>query len=125
MAESHPAAGAFDYGLDRILHEKARLGILTALFARTDGLRFNDLKELCALTDGNLSRHLQVLQDAGLVLVRKGYEGRRPLTVVRMSARGHRAFEIYLEELERVIRDAKSARAAADDPDVPPSWAPA
>ena len=58
-------AGSFAYeGLDRVLHEKARLGILTALATRPDGILFAELKDLCALTDGNLSRHLQVLREA-------------------------------------------------------------
>src|SRR5271168_3916234 len=67
---------AYD-GLDRVIHEKARLGLLTSLMAHPRGLAFADLKQLCGLTDGNLSRHLQVLQEAGLVEVTKGYEGNR------------------------------------------------
>ena len=62
-----PSPGSYAYeGLDRVLHEKARLGILTALQARFDGILFTDLKGLCSLTDGNLSRHVSVLQEAGL-----------------------------------------------------------
>ncbi len=61
-------AGSFSYdGLDRVLHEKARLGILTSLFTHPEGLVFNEIKALCALTDGNLSRHLQVLEREELV----------------------------------------------------------
>jgi len=76
-----PDAGRYAYvGLDRVLHEKARLGVLTALVARPDGVAFTELVRLCALTDGNLSRHLDVLAEAGLVEVRKGYDRRRPLT---------------------------------------------
>ena len=64
----NPDAGRYAYdGLDRVLHEKARLGILTALVARPDGLAFTELTRLCSLTDGNLSRHLDVLAEAGLV----------------------------------------------------------
>jgi len=123
-------AGHFAYtGLDRVLHEKARLGILTALITRPDGILFNDLKELCSLTDGNLSRHVQVLLEAELVEVWKGYEGRRPQTLVRLSATGRRQFVAYLEELEQVIRDAKPAtRAAAQRSKsfkAPPGWMPA
>ena len=67
--------GRFAYeGLDRVLHEKARLGIMTSLVTRPEGLLFSDLKRLCALTDGNLSRHLEVLREAGLVEVWKGDE---------------------------------------------------
>ena len=81
--------GRFAYeGLDRVLHEKARLGILTSLSTRPEGLLFGDLRRLCALTDGNLNRHLEVLQGAGLVEIWKRFEGRRPQTLVRLSVEG-------------------------------------
>ena len=109
--KSHDDSGRFAYdGLDRILHEKARLGILTSLATQPEGLLFNELKELCSLTDGNLSRHLQTLQDAGLVEVWKGFHEKRPQTLCRLSPAGQRRFHSYLEELERVIRDANVAR---------------
>ena len=99
------ASGRFAYdGLDRVLHEKARLGILTSLVAHPDGLKFGELRSLCALTDGNLSRHLDVLHEAGLVEVWKGTAGRRPQTLVRLTPDGRRRFTAYLEELERVVR---------------------
>ena len=102
--------GAYAYdGLDRVLHEKARLGILTALFTRAQGILFTDLKGLCSLTDGNLSRHLQVLQEAGLVTVRKGYRHNRPHTTCRMTVAGRRRFQDYLTVLEQVVRDAAEA----------------
>jgi len=104
--------GRFSYdGLDRVLHEKARLGILTSLATRPEGLLFGDLRRLCALTDGNLNRHLEVLQEAGLVEVWKRFEGKRPQTLVRLSAEGRRRFLEYLGELEKVLKDAKKARA--------------
>ena len=79
MPKSESVSAPFSYdGLDRVIHEKARLGLLTSLMAHPKGLAFADLKQLCGLTDGNLSRHLQVLQEAGLVEVIKGYEGNRP-----------------------------------------------
>ena len=120
--------GRFAYeGLDRVLHEKARLGIMTSLVTRPEGLLFGELKRLCALTDGNLSRHLDVLHDAGLVEVWKGFENRRPQTLCRLSLEGRQRFLAYLEELEHVIRDAmpKAARRAERVPDVPPGWQPA
>ena len=87
MAKTSPAkaqTGRFAYeGLDRVIHEKARLGVLTSLIAHPKGLIFADLKRLCGLTDGNLSRHLQVLQEAGLVDIVKGYEQNRPQTICR------------------------------------------
>ena len=111
-------AGRFAYeGLDRVLHEKARLGILTSLMTRPGGIVFGELKDLCSLTDGNLSRHLDVLAEAGLVRVWKGYEGRRPQTLIRISPQGRERFMHYLAELEQVIRDAMhadSGEAAAE-----------
>src|SRR5919112_5806451 len=108
-------AGRFAYeGLDRALHEKARLGIMTSLVTKPEGLLFGDLKRLCALTDGNLSRHLDVLHEAGLVEIWKGFENRRPQTLCRLTPEGRQRFLAYLEELEHVIRDAmpKAARRA-------------
>jgi DNA-binding transcriptional ArsR family regulator len=100
-------AGRFAYeGLDRVLHEKARLGILTALVTHPEGLSFNDLARLCDLTDGNLSRHLDVLAEAGLVKITKGFEGRRPHTSCALTAGGRKRFREYLAQLEKVLRDA-------------------
>jgi DNA-binding transcriptional ArsR family regulator len=93
-----------------VIHEKARLGLMTSLMAHPKGLAFADLKQLCGLTDGNLSRHLQVLQEAGLVEVTKGYEGNRPHTTCRLTKTGRRRFLDYLAVLEGLVRDA--ARAA-------------
>ena len=73
--------GRFAYdGLDRVIHEKARLSVLTSLVAHPKGLVFGDLKQMCGLTDGNLSRHLQVLEEAGLIAIEKGYDHNRPQT---------------------------------------------
>jgi DNA-binding MarR family transcriptional regulator len=106
--------GRYAYGgLDRVLHEKARLGIMTSLVTRPSGLSFNELKQLCALTDGNLNRHLDVLQKAGLLDVIKGYVGRRPHTQCRLTTTGRRRFLDYLTELEQVIRDAQAGTAGA------------
>jgi DNA-binding HxlR family transcriptional regulator len=105
-----PVAGRFAYdGLDRVIHEKARLGVLTSLVAHPKGLAFGDLKQLCGLTDGNLSRHLQVLHEAGLVAIEKGYEANRPHTVCRLTASGRRRFLDYLTVLEQIVRDAADA----------------
>ncbi|MCX7013630.1 MAG: transcriptional regulator [Candidatus Sumerlaeota bacterium] len=103
-------AGRYAYeGLDRVLHEKARLGILTSLASRPEGLLFSELRDLCSLTDGNLSRHLQTLEEAGLVEVWKGFQRRRPQTLCRLSAKGRERFLAYLEELEKVVHDAAAA----------------
>ena len=103
------ASGRFSYeGLDRVMHEKARLGILSSLAANPDGLLFNDLKRLCELTDGNLSRHLAVLSDAGLVETWKGATGPRPQTMYRLTASGQRRFADYISVLEKVVADAQT-----------------
>jgi len=99
---------AYD-GLDRVIHEKARLGILTSLMAHPKGLTFGDLKHLCGLTDGNLSRHLQVLEEAKLVEVIKTFERKRPLTTCRLTRAGRDRFLSYIAELEHVIKEAASA----------------
>jgi DNA-binding MarR family transcriptional regulator len=109
--------GRFAYdGLDRVIHEKARLSVLTSLVAHPKGLVFGDLKQLCALTDGNLSRHLQVLEDAGLIDIEKGYDHNRPQTVCRITPQGRRRYLDYLTVLEQVVRDAASAANAGAAP---------
>jgi DNA-binding MarR family transcriptional regulator len=99
--------GRFAYeGLDRTIHERARLSVLTSLITNPKGLTFNDLKELCALTDGNLSRHLRVLERAKLVEIAKGVDRNRSLTVCRITTQGRKRYLEYLETLEQVVRDA-------------------
>jgi DNA-binding MarR family transcriptional regulator len=114
MTKTNTDGAPFSYeGLDRTIHEKARLGVLTSLISYPKGLAFADLKQLCDLTDGNLSRHLQVLQEAGLVEIRKSFEGNRPQTNCHLTPEGRRRFIDYLAVLEQVVRDA--AKAAEDD----------
>jgi DNA-binding MarR family transcriptional regulator len=118
-----PAPGRFSYdGLDRVLHEKARLGILVSLTTRPEGLTFSELKQLCSLTDGNLSRHLDALAEEKLVSIHKGYSGRRPQTRVALTDEGRRRFLAYLAELERVVRDAMPQSGA--EPSARPGLAP-
>jgi DNA-binding MarR family transcriptional regulator len=105
-----PRGRRFAYdGLDRLIHERARLGVLSSLIAYPKGLRFADLKQLCALTDGNLSRHLQVLQAAKLVEISKGFDQNRPLTACRITAKGRKRYLDYVAVLEQVILDAAAA----------------
>lgn len=124
-------SGRFAYeGLDRIMHEKARLGILTSLLTHPQGLLFTDLKQLCSLTDGNLSRHLQALEQAGLVEVWKGFRNRKPQTLCRLSKGGRERFLEYLSELEQILRDAvqRDETGTESDPvdlSVPEDWIPA
>jgi DNA-binding MarR family transcriptional regulator len=106
-------AGRFAYeGLERLLHERSRLGILSSLVAHPAGLVFNDLKFLCSLTDGNLSRQIQILEESGFVEVIKSVHENRPRTLVRMTSTGRKRFVEYLAELERVVRDAAATQTA-------------
>jgi DNA-binding MarR family transcriptional regulator len=103
-------SGRFAYdGLDRVIHEKARLSVLTSLATHPKGLVFSDLKQMCALTDGNLSRHLQVLEEAGLIAIEKGYDRNRPQTLCRITVEGRRRYLDYLKVLEQVVQDAAAA----------------
>lgn len=104
-SEFAPAPFAYDE-LDRVLHERARLGLLTSLMTHAKGLSFSDLKQLCALTDGNLNRHLHVLEQEGLVEITKTSDKRRALTLCRLTASGRARFTAYLAALEKVIQDA-------------------
>jgi len=108
------ASGRFAYdGLERVIHERARLSIMSSLAAHPEGLLFNDLKDLCSLTDGNLSRHLQLLQESKLVEVWKGFKNNRPQTLVRLTEDGRRRFLEYVQELEQVVADAMAAAGRA------------
>ena len=102
------------HGLDRVFHEKARLGIVSSLLGRTDGIPFSDLKSLCDLTDGNLNRHLRVLEEAGYVITIKDRAGSRPRTVCKLTEGGRRRFAEYLSVLEQVVRQAAAASEEGD-----------
>jgi len=106
-------SGRFAYdGLDRVIHERARLSVLTSLIAHPKGLVFGNLKAMCGLTDGNLSRHLQVLEEAKVIEIDKGYDRNRPQTICRITARGRQRYLDYLKVLEQVVRDAAQAAKA-------------
>jgi DNA-binding MarR family transcriptional regulator len=108
-------SGRFAYvGLDRLFHERARLSILSSLVAHGDGVSFNDLKHLCQLTDGNLSRHLQMLVEAELIEINKGSHHNRPLTLVRLTPMGRQRFLDYIACLENVVADALDGSRLAD-----------
>jgi DNA-binding HxlR family transcriptional regulator len=89
--------------LDRLIHERMRLGIVSAL-AVNDTLTFNDLKRLMHTTDGNLSVHARKLEDAAYVTCTKSFAGRVPRTEYRLTAAGRRALERYLDHMEALIR---------------------
>src|SRR3954467_8194698 len=115
------SGGRFAYGgLDRLIHERARLAILSSLAAKSDGVSFNDLKDLCALTDGNLSRQLQMLKESAMVEIEKGTSGNRPQTMCRLTRAGRKRFLEYIAELERVVSNATDRPAAAGDADATP-----
>ncbi len=121
------SAGRFAYeGLDRVIHEKARLSIVTSLATHPGGLVFNDLKDLCALTDGNLSRHLQILSEAGLIQIWKGFKDNRPQTMCQMTADGRKRFVEYITVLENIVTDAVSTEAMpVEEPKLSKGWSPA
>ncbi|MFN9370779.1 MAG: transcriptional regulator [Planctomycetaceae bacterium] len=120
---SDAPTGRFAYeGLERVIHEKARLGILTSLLAHPAGLAFTELRELCSLTDGNLNRHLKVLVEAGLVAIEKMTQGNRPQTTCRVTAAGRERFQEYLAALEKVIADAASIARSPANPGLIPRW---
>jgi len=102
-------------GLDRVIHERARLSVLTSLITHPGGLGFVELKRLCALTDGNLARHLQVLEEDGMVRLTKEGGAGRAQTMARITASGRKRYLDYLVILEQVVRDAASLQNREED----------
>ncbi len=88
--------------LDRLIHDRVRLGILSAL-AATPSMAFTDLRSALDVSDGNLSVHARKLEDAGYVVCTKGFDGRTPRTEYRLTPTGRRAFEKYLDHMESLI----------------------
>ena len=112
--------GRFAYeGLDRVIHERARLSVLTSLATHPKGLLFTDLKQLCALTDGNLSRHLDVLESEKMVVIIKGHDKNRPQTLCRITPSGRKRFLEYLSTLEQVVRDAAALNKDQQQTELP------
>jgi DNA-binding transcriptional ArsR family regulator len=95
--------------LDAVIHERVRLSIVSALAVAAE-LSFAELKEMLSLTDGNLSAHARTLEEAGYILVDKKFQGRRPLTTMRLSAKGRRAFERYVGALRQIIDRSEGQR---------------
>ena len=93
--------------LDRLIHERLRLGIVSAL-AANESLTFNDLKSLMNTTDGNLSVHARKLEDAGYITCTKSFDGRVPKTEYKLSATGRRALESYLSHMETLIQQMRN-----------------
>ncbi len=98
----HPA-----HSLDRLIHERMRLGIISAL-AANESLTFNDLKELMDTTDGNLSVHARKLEDGGYIACTKSFEGRLPKTEYKLTVAGKRALENYVSHMESLIKQVRN-----------------
>lgn len=110
---THPAQE-----LDDVVHQRSRLGILTVL-AEGSRVQFGFLQEILRLTDGNLSRHLKTLADAGYVRIDKGFEDRRPRTWIRITRPGRRALEAEIGLLEALVGESQRGRKETrpvDDP---------
>jgi DNA-binding MarR family transcriptional regulator len=88
--------------IDAVIHERVRLAIVAAL-AVSPQLSFNELKSMLDLTDGNLSAHARTLEEAGYIVVEKSFRGRRPYTAMRLTPKGRRAFERYLNMLRQIV----------------------
>jgi DNA-binding transcriptional ArsR family regulator len=95
--------------LDRLIHDRTRLAIISAL-AASSTLTFTELKQLLDLSDGNLSVHARKLEDAGYLTCTKGFEGRLPKTQFSLTEAGHRALRQYLDHMEAIIRHARTKR---------------
>ena len=102
------AAGRVSNDLDKIIHERMRLGIISAL-AANDKLSFSDLKKLLETTDGNISVHARKLEEAGYLTCTKSFAGRMPLTEYSITKEGLKALERYLDHMEALIRAMKRA----------------
>ena len=92
--------------LDRVIHEKGRLGIMSLLAASPE-LSFTELRESLSMTDGNLTTHIRTLQEAGYISVAKSYERNRPLTTCSLTAAGKKAFTTYINLLEQIVQQSK------------------
>ncbi len=95
-------------GLDQVIHERRRLGIVSAL-AANDRQTFAELKAVLRTTDGNLSVHARRLEEAGYIKVTKGFEDRKPRTEYRLTAKGRRALETYVEQMESILNQTRHA----------------
>lgn len=107
LTEATPKTRSAATNLDRLIHERMRLGIVSAL-AANESLTFNDLKSLMNTTDGNLSVHARKLEDGGYIACIKSFEGRLPKTEYKITASGRRALENYLNHMETLIRQMRT-----------------
>ena len=92
--------------IDRVIHEKRRLAIMSMLAASPE-LSFTDLRDTLSMTDGNITTHIRTLQEAGYISVTKSFQNNRPLTTCALTAAGRKAFTQYINLLERIVRQNK------------------
>jgi DNA-binding MarR family transcriptional regulator len=92
--------------LDRVIHEKGRLGIMSLLAASPE-LSFTEMRDSLGMTDGNLTTHIRTLQEAGYVSVAKSYQDKRPLTTCSLTTKGEKAFTTYINLLEQIVQQSK------------------
>ena len=95
--------------LDRVIHEKVRLAIMS-LLAASARLSFTEMRDTLNMTDGNLTAHMRTLQEAGYVSVTKAFQGGRPLTTYSLTAEGRKAFATYINLLEKIVQQTKSGK---------------
>lgn len=110
-------------GLDRLFHERGRLAVCTCLIANPAGMSFKSLQDACALTDGNLNRHLHALAEDGVVSLARSRGDGRPTTTVRITNSGRERFLAYIDELEAVVRAVNASEPARVE-GAPLRWAP-
>ena len=95
--------------LDRVIHEKGRMGIMSLLAASPE-ISFTDIRDTLAMTDGNVITHIRTLQDAGYVAVAKSYQNNRPLTTCSLTPAGRKAFASYINVLDQIVRQSRSSK---------------
>ena len=95
--------------IDRVIHEKGRMGIMSLLAAATE-LSFTDIRETLEMTDGNLTSHIRTLQEAGYVSVAKTYRNNRPLTTCSLTPAGQKAFTTYIDLLDQIVQQTKPSK---------------
>ena len=93
--------------LDRLIHEKGRLAMMSLMAASTD-LSFTEIRDTLSMTDGNLTTHIRTLQEAGYVAVTKSFQNNRPLTTCTLTPKGRAAFAAYIDLLEQIVRQSKT-----------------
>lgn len=98
--------------INKTIHERTRLSIIAALFTSQEGLSFNSIKKSCSLTDGNLSRHLQILKSKEFITIEKSFKNNKPYTFCTITATGSYSFIKYVENLESIIKDLKNEKTA-------------